>query len=68
MKKSKIIEAIEYLGGINDAAKKLSYTRQWIWYFTKNIGYMPSINLCRKIEKVTKGKFTIKSLRPDIFN
>lgn len=67
MKKTKIVEAIEYLGGINDAALKLQYSRQWIWRSMKN-NKIPSIELCKRIEKITNGLFNIRTLRPDIFS
>lgn len=67
MKRVKIFDAIEYLGGIPCASKRLLFTRQYIWYQIKTNNLKPSIELCKRIEKVTKGKFTLKLLRPDIF-
>lgn len=67
MKQLRLYDVVEYFGGKAKAAKKLKFSRQYISFLVRTNNLKPSIELCKRIEKVTNLKFTLQLLRPDIF-
>jgi len=60
---SEISQAIEYLGGPRVLAKKLGITYQGVNKWNKKI----SAERARDIQVLSASKFTLQSLRPDLF-
>ena len=59
------LKAISYLGGAPKAAVLLGIARQTLWYNYSKRSH-PRLDICKKIEKLTKGKFTIKKMIPGL--
>jgi len=56
-------QAITFLGGTRGVAKKLNISYQAVDKWHTRI----SAERARDIQMLTKGKFTLKALRPDLF-
>ncbi len=59
-------DAVRYLGGLIKAAPLLRLTKQNLWYHINRKKTPPSLELCLEIERLTKGAYPIKRLRPDM--
>lgn len=58
--------AVQHLGGTNKAALALGIAPSLVVHYVRRCKNPIDINLCARVEKATKGKFTWIDLRPDI--
>lgn len=59
-------DAVRYLGGLIKAAPLLGISKQNLWYHINRKKTPPSVEICVDLQKLTKGAYTLKMLRPDM--